>query len=99
MDRINNHKVRSDKFKMNPSGISPNVCYSLCQENGGENCLQKVDVEVIRGLMRDIGGEELIQFVTPEYAQHAQSIYDMLNVTKLGFDNVWLVYSAMLPQM
>jgi len=99
MDRINNHKVRSDQFKMNPSGVSPNVCYTLCQKFNGQNCLQKVDVAVIHGLMEDIGGEELIQFVTPEYAQRAQSVFDTLNITKLRFDNVWLVYSAMLPRM
>ena len=49
--------------------------------------------------MEDIGGEKLIQFVTPEYAVHAQEVYDQLNIEKLSFDNVWFVYSAMLPNM
>jgi hypothetical protein len=84
---------------MNPSGVSPNVCYSLCTKYGGQNCLQPVDVSVVQGLMNDIGGEELVQFVTPEYAACAQGIFDTLNIQRLGFENVWLVYSAMLPHM
>jgi hypothetical protein len=49
--------------------------------------------------MNDIGGEELVQFVMPEYAACAQGIFDTLNIQRLGFENVWLVYSAMLPHM
>lgn len=84
---------------MNPSGVSPNVCHSLYTKYGGEDCLQPVDTNVVHQLMLDIGGEKLIQFVTPEYAAHAQSIYDTLNIQSLAFNNVWLVYSAMLPRM
>ena len=84
---------------MNPSGVSPNVCYSLCTKYGGEDCLQPVDGNIVQQLMEDIGGEQLIEFVTPQYAVHAQSIYDTLNIQSLAFNNVWLIYSAMLPQM
>ena len=84
---------------MNPSGVSPDVCYALCGKFGGKDCLQLVDVDTVRGLMRDIGGESLIQFVTPEYAEQAQAVFNGLNVGKLAFDNVWLVYTAMLPHM
>lgn len=84
---------------MNPSGVSPNVCFSLCAKYGGENCLQEVDVGVVHGLMTDLGGEELIEFVTPAYAHSAEEVYSTLHVAKLTFDNVWLVYSAMLPHM
>ncbi|KJA25629.1 hypothetical protein HYPSUDRAFT_85343 [Hypholoma sublateritium FD-334 SS-4] len=99
VDRQNNHKVRTDNAKMNPSGVSPNVCHSLYTKYGGEDCLQPVDTDVIHQLMADIGGEKLIQFVTPEYAAHAQSIYATLNIQSLAFDNVWLIYSTMLPKM
>lgn len=84
---------------MNPSGVSPNVCYALPQKYGGENCLQAVNVQMICGLMEDIGGEKLIQFVSPEYAVHAQEVYDHLNIEMLSFDNVLFVFSAMLPNM
>jgi hypothetical protein len=99
MERANNHKVRNNNVKMNPSGVSPNVCYALPQKYGGENCLQTVDVQMIQGLMEDIGGEELLQFVPPEYAVRAQEVYDPLNIEKLSFDNIWFVFSAMLPNM
>lgn len=99
MERSNNHKVRNNNSKMNPSGVSPNVCYALPQKYGGQNCLQTVDVQMIRGLMEDIGGEELLQFVSPEYAVRAQEVYDHLNIEKLSFDNIWFVFSAMLSNM
>lgn len=59
---------------MNPSGVAPNVCYALPQKYGGKNCLQAVNVQMIRGLMEDTGGEELIQFMSLEYVVHA--LYD-----------------------
>ena len=96
-ERMNNHKVRSDINKMNPSGVSPNVCYALCQKYGGENCLQPIDIALVRGLMEDIGGEDLVHFVSLEYATRVQGVYDGLNVGKLSFENVWLIFSAMLP--
>lgn len=84
---------------MNPSGVSPNVCMSLYATYGATDCLQPVDVEVIHGLMSEIGGERLIQFVSPEYAAYAQSIFDTLNIETLSFDNVWLIFATMLPRM
>lgn len=99
MEHTNNHKVRNNSIKMNPSGVSPNVCYALPQKYGGENCLQTVDVQMIQDLMKDIGGEELVQFVPPDYAVRAQAVYDHLSIEKLSFDNVWHVFSAMLPKM
>jgi hypothetical protein len=98
-DRMNNHKVRSDINKMNPSGVSPNVCYALCQKYGGENCIQPIDIALVRGLMEDIGGEELVRFVPLEYATRAQGVYDGLNVENFTFENVWLIFSAMLLLM
>jgi len=82
-----------------PSGVSPNVAYALHREHGGEDCLQTVDMDVVRGLMEELGGDELIQFVPVEYAHHAQTVFDGLNIGSLGFQNVWLVFQAMLPLM
>lgn len=98
-ERLNNHPTRLDRKKKLPSGVSPNVAFTLYQEYDAENCLQDVDVEVVQKLMDDIGGEELIRFVSVEYAARAQEIFDSLNVPKLTFENVWEVFSAMLPYL
>jgi len=96
---MNDHKVRSDKAKLLPSGVSLNIAFSLCEKYGGENCLQKVDVSVVQRLMEKIGGEELIQFVTLEYGAIVQAVYNGLGIESLTFDNVWIVFHSLLSRM
>jgi len=67
-DRFNNHVVCKDKEKKLPSGVSPNVAYTLYDQYGGEQCLQPVDRAFVKALMEAIGGEDLIHFVSVEYA-------------------------------
>lgn len=71
---------------------------AMPQKYGGENCLLPVDTDVIDKLMEEIG-EDAVQFVTPEYAEQAQAVYDTLQLGQLSFHNVWLVFLAMLPLM
>jgi hypothetical protein len=49
--------------------------------------------------MDAIGGEDLIWFVMVEYAACAQVAFDSLCVPKLTFQNVWEVFTAMLPHL
>ena len=72
---------------------------ALFTQYEAENCLQPVDTDVIDVLMREVGGDELLQFVTPAYAEQAQGVYDTLKIAKLTFDNVWAVFTKMLPHM
>ena len=97
--RFNNHVIRLDRSKSNPSGVSPNVAYELFEEFGGEDCLQPVDSNIIRALMEDLGGENLILFVSRDYAAKAQGICNTLGVRNLNLQNAWHVFSAMLPLM
>ncbi|KIK79428.1 hypothetical protein PAXRUDRAFT_161324, partial [Paxillus rubicundulus Ve08.2h10] len=99
MDHFNNRVVCHDKKKKLPSGVSSNVAFALHNQYGGEDCLQKVDRAVVKQLMEEIGGEDLICFVDIAYAAHAQTVYDSLNFTSLTLQNVWAVFSAMLPLM
>jgi hypothetical protein len=70
-DHFNNHVVRLDCSKLIPSGVAPSVAYSLYEKYGGEFCLQLVDKAVIRKLMEELGGEDLIHFVSADYAAKA----------------------------
>lgn len=72
---------------------------ALYPRYGGENCLVKVDTKIIDALIAEIGGEEVLQFVTPAYAEHAQAVFNGLRVKKLTFQNVWIVFKKMLPLM
>jgi hypothetical protein len=82
-----------------PSGVSPNVAYELYEQYGGQDCLQKVDVAVVEKLMEDIGGEDLIRFVSKEYETQAQTVYNALNLPPVAFENVWDIFTAMMPHM
>ena len=82
-----------------PSGASPNVVYTLHEQYGGEDCLQPVDRDFVKSLMEDLGGEDLIRFVSVKYAARATTIFETLGYGKLTFENVWHVFSAMMPIM
>ena len=98
-DCFNNHIVRCGHRKLIPSGVAPNVVFSLHEHYGGEDCLQPVDPGIICQLMKELGGEELIQFVSLAYASKAQAVFNTLHIQNLTFQNVWHVFQAMLPLM
>jgi hypothetical protein len=61
--------------------------------------LEPVDREVIRKLMEELGGEDLIRFVPVEYDVKAVNVYESLNIADLTLQNVWNVFQIMLPLM
>ena len=63
---------------------------------GGENCLQKVNMDMIDKLMEEIGDDVLL-FVPHDYAEQAQNVFSGLGVPKLTFENVWKIFEHMLP--
>ncbi|KAF8164040.1 hypothetical protein K438DRAFT_1775735 [Mycena galopus ATCC 62051] len=90
--------IRKQAGKAGPSGIkamSRNEAFAL-HDWGGVNCLQTVDVGVIRQMKEDIGGEELIQFTSPEFSAHAQEAFESLGSPVLTQTNIWLVFERML---
>jgi hypothetical protein len=97
--RFNNHKVRWDKNKVGPSGVTPSIAFSLHEQYGAENLLQPIDQSVARALMEELGGEDVIRFVSVEYAAHAQAIFDSLTISELTLQNVWGIFEDMLPLM
>jgi len=97
--RFNDHVVRKDRGKKFPSGVSPNIAYTLYEDYGGQDCLQPVDRDFTKSLMEDIGGEDLIRFVSVEYAARAQAVFETLGFPSLSFQNVWPIFSAMLHIM
>ena len=97
--RLNTHKVRKDNKKKLPSGVSAETVYTLYAERGAEWCLQEVPADIVNHLKQKVGGEGLIRFVSVEYACHAQAKFETLKYGQLSFENVWNVFSDMLPIM
>jgi hypothetical protein len=98
MEFRNGCMMRKDKMKPGPSGMSRNQAFSLPGDWNGRNCLLKIeDLSIIKRLKEELGGDGLVSFSTPEFSVHAQKAYDTLNICDLTFENVWIVFSAMLP--
>ncbi|KAG1741481.1 uncharacterized protein EDB91DRAFT_1237141 [Suillus paluster] len=97
--RLNTHTVRFDWNKILPSGVSSNIAMALYKDYDAEDCLQYVDRDVVKNLMVEIGGKDLVRFVNTEYSAHAQLIFDDLGFKDLTFQNVWPIFSVMLPLM
>ncbi|KAH9997198.1 hypothetical protein BJV77DRAFT_1059059 [Russula vinacea] len=95
---FNNHVTRKDRRKQLPSGCSPHTAMMLYSRYGGENCLQTVDTKVIDVLIAELD-DDVLHFVTPAYAERAQSVYDNLHIGELTLQNVWVVFSKMLSRM
>lgn len=95
MEFHNGKKMRKDNTKPGPSGVSRNTAFSLPESWGGRNCLLPVDINVIRQLKEELGGEELLEFTSAEFSAAAQQAYDSLGIGSLRFENAWDVFTAM----
>jgi len=90
--------MHKDKEKPGPTGMSCNQAFSFPEMWGGRDCLLKInDLSIIEGLKQELGGDELVSFSMPEFSAHAQAAYDSLAIIDLTFENVWVVFTAMLP--
>ena len=94
--------MRKDKNKPGPSGCSRNEAFSLPEQWGGVNCLLPLPengLAIIQAMKQAIGGPSLLEFVTPKFAEQAEAAYEALGVTKLTMENVWHVFSDLLPMV
>src|ERR1700742_2604601 len=53
----NHRRMRKQKEKSLPSGVSPHYAYTFPEEFGGRDCLQPVDKRVIEEILRDMKPE------------------------------------------
>lgn len=97
MDFRNGTKMRKDNEKLGPSGMSRNEAFSLPESWGGRNCLLPVDINVIRELKAEMGGDSLLEFTSVEFSVCAQTAYDSLHIVNLSFENVWFVFRDLYP--
>ena len=78
------------------------MAFSLYKKYNGINCLQLIPAEqlqLIRDLKRDIGGEKKIEFVPPVFAERCKEAFASLGITELTFNNVWTVFEDLLPMV
>ena len=101
-DEANNKKVRKQKTKVLPSGVSPNIAYTLPERFDGVNCLQPVDRDLIQEMMDSPAMDEdkhlACDWGVPEsFALRAQKAMEALHIQEINLHNVWITFSALLP--
>jgi hypothetical protein len=97
MDSRNSAKMRKNKEKAGPSGMSRNEAFSLPEKWEGRDCLLPVDIRVVREMKAEIGDDTMLNFVSEEFAQRAQAAYDTLTISALTQQNVWHIFRALYP--
>ncbi|KAJ7075958.1 hypothetical protein B0H15DRAFT_805904 [Mycena belliarum] len=92
-----NHLIYSELSQWLWSRVIQKGVDDLPEKWGGRDCLLPVDVEVVEQMKEDMGGDALIAFSTPEFAERALAAYDSLGIQNLTLQNAWSVFEAMLP--
>jgi hypothetical protein len=87
---MNKWKQRKQNDKVLPSGVSPNIAYTLYEKYGGVQCLQLVDVQVV---------EEIMEVMKDAFGASCDEALGKLRITHndLTMKNIWLVFAQMLP--
>lgn len=94
----NGVRMRRDNNKAGPSGCSRNTAFSLHENYGLTDCLLRIpDMSIIQKLKEEMGGDELLEFVWPDFAARCDAAYESLTISELTFENVWEVFQALLP--
>lgn len=98
----NNHRMRKQKEKILPSGVSPGFAYSCPSRWGGRNCLQPVDVQIIDKVLADLDPEMKKHTdwgVPEELASAARDIFDKSGIKEVTMRNIWVVFGYILSRL
>jgi hypothetical protein len=101
-EEANSRRVRKQRDKALPSGVSPNVAYTFPEKFGGENCLQLVDIQLVEGILNDMQKEKevLSDWGVPlEFRMRAQEVYEYHGSPDVTMETVWLIFSAMVLRL
>ena len=77
--------------------MSRNEAFSLPGSWEGRDCLLKIDTAVVQELKEAMGGDKILDFVSVDFAEHAQAMYDTLGVVDLNLGNVWYIFRDLYP--
>ncbi|KAF9503447.1 hypothetical protein BS47DRAFT_1369535 [Hydnum rufescens UP504] len=98
-NKLSSALSRTEKSKVLPSGVSSDEVYALPEKFGMQNCLQEVDVTVIREIKQAMGGDAILYFVLPEYAAKAMEVYNGIGAPLLTMKTAWNIFQMLLPLM
>jgi hypothetical protein len=53
-------------------------------------------MDLIRELKIGMGGDAILEFVSAEFSERAESAYATLEIEKLTMENVWVIFHELL---
>src|ERR1700742_4696207 len=97
----NNRRMRKQKDKVLPSGVTPDFAYTFPDQFGGRDCLIPVDRQVVKEILDDMEAEKdaLTDWgVPPEFAAAASAaaISLEINIEECSLNNIWWIFAAII---
>lgn len=101
-DEANNKRVRKQKNKVLPSGVSPNISYTFPERFEGEDCLQPIDRNLVQAMLDSerMRPEKRLATdwgVPDSFALRAQDAMRRLHIEEVTLPTIWITFSALLP--
>ncbi|KAJ7759976.1 hypothetical protein B0H16DRAFT_1720201 [Mycena metata] len=97
----NTHKIRSQKEKWLPSGVSPKQVYENPLNYGFKHAAKVVPQAVVQELraMLPKSHEECMRWVSAEFDAQASAVYESLGRPTLSITNGWDIFTQMLLEL
>jgi len=99
VESANNRRVRKQRDKLLPSGVSPNTAYVLPENFNAVDCLQQIDGNLIDGILQEFeeGRKSVEDWGVPaDFAACAQEAFERLRSPEVTLSNVWIIFAALL---
>ncbi|KAK7036956.1 hypothetical protein R3P38DRAFT_2517122, partial [Favolaschia claudopus] len=99
VDYWNNHRIRSQRDKVLPSGFSPNYICDFPERFGLVKFGEQAPQEYIDQLRQNIpkSREECYRWVSDEFDTQAAEVYEQIGSPKLKLTDGWTIFCHMLP--
>jgi hypothetical protein len=100
--QANNRRVRKQKHKTLPSGVSPNTAYSFPEKFGATDRLQPVEIPVVQAMLEQMqeAKDALDDWGVPAvFARRAQAAYEQTRIPSISISNVWFVFQCILLRL
>ncbi|KAJ7882120.1 hypothetical protein B0H13DRAFT_2235504 [Mycena leptocephala] len=100
VDYWNNHKIRTQRNKLLPSGVSPNYICDFPQRFGRTNFAVQAPQDLVEALRQNIpkSREECHRWVSDEFDAQAWEVYERIGAPKFVLTEGWTVFCQMLPR-
>lgn len=101
VDYWNNHKIRTQRSKILPSGVSPNYIFDFPDRFGLIKFGEPAPQHFVDALRKNIpiSRQECYRWVSDEFDTQAWEIYTQIGSPKLVLTDGWTIFCQMLPHL